>query len=76
MLCLICWVARRAVKWVIDPTYHQHVSGHAPVTAADPLADALLSGQVVLTHLVLPDGVVVIPVTESTNLPAERRNEE
>jgi hypothetical protein len=48
MLCLICWLDGQT-KWVLDPAYHEHVTGHAPDLANDEIADALLDGRLVLT---------------------------
>ena len=44
MLCLICWLSGKT-KWVIDPVYHEQVSGHMPDLASDEIANALLNGQ-------------------------------
>jgi hypothetical protein len=49
MLCLICWLDGQT-KWVLDPAYHQYVTGHAPDTASDEIADALLDGRLVLAR--------------------------
>jgi hypothetical protein len=49
MLCLICWLDGQT-KWVLDPAYHEHVTGHAPDLANDEIADALLDGRLALTR--------------------------
>lgn len=49
MLCLICWLDGET-KWVLDPAYHEHVTGHAPDLASDEIADALLDGRLTLTR--------------------------